>query len=155
MSKLAGLFITDAVANLTDGRAAGLLDVAQDATGGRWVFAQGSGTIAAYDVVAINSSGVAQAATSALAKAAVSLAVAPVAVTSASYAWFQTKGNCVVNVLSTCSSGVALYTSGTAGKLDDTTTSQVNILSIATLADVTAATSTAAVIRGDLNVLMP
>lgn len=146
MPKIAGLFTTDAIANLTDGRSAGLLDRVNDASGNRWIFAQGSGTIAACDVVAISTAGVAQAVTSALAQVANAIAVAPVAVTSGSYCWFQTSGNMSVNVLSTCSAGVALYTSGTAGKLDDTTTSQVKIAGVLIAANATTGpVSTAAV----------
>jgi hypothetical protein len=43
-----------------------------------------------------------------------------------------------VNALSTCSAAVALYTSGTAGSVDDTSTSQVKIGGLVILANVTA-----------------
>ena len=74
------------------------------------------------------------------------IGVAQATLASAEYGWVQVLGVTSVNVLSTCSSGVALYSSGTAGKLDDTTTSQTKIAGVQIVASVTAATATTAIV---------
>jgi hypothetical protein len=64
--------------------------------------------------------------------------VAQTTLASAEYGWFQVLGVTSLQVLSTCSSGVALYTSGTAGKLDDTSASQVKVAGVQLVANATA-----------------
>lgn len=126
-----------------EGKAFGLNDRVETYDGKRWVFVSASTSITAAQVVAINTAGVAQAATSALASATPRIGVVQNDIASGSYGWAQVFGPCSVAVLSTCSTAVALYTSGTAGALDDTSTSQVKIAGITILANVTAAATVA------------
>lgn len=130
MPNLAGLNPTESYASLTAGNAAGPGDIIADHLGNRYVFVQASGSIAQYDVVSISSTGIAQAVTKALADTGLPVGVACATLSSASYGWAQIRGTVSVNVLQTCSSSIALYTSATAGKLDDTTTSQTKIAGI-------------------------
>lgn len=145
MTTMIGAKLTEAYTNLTDGASFGLGDRYVDKNGNEYVFVQASGAVAQYDAVHINSANVAQALTKALGDTGLSVGVAVATLSSASYGWAQIKGLGTVNVLQTCSSSTALYTSGTAGKLDDTTTSQVKIAGVVILANVTAATATACV----------
>ena len=133
-------------ADLTQGRGFSVGDEVADGSGNVFRFVQASGTVAQFDVVAIDSAGVAQAITKALADTGPMVGVAQAALSSAEYGWAQVIGVTSINVLSTCSAGIALYTSGTAGKLDDTTTSQTKIAGVQIVANVTAATSTAAIL---------
>ena len=133
-------------ADITQGRGFAAGDEVQDEAGNIYRFALASGAVAQYDVVALTTANVAQAVTKALADTGPMLGVAQATLASAEYGWVQVLGVTSVNVLSTCSSGIALYTSGTAGKLDDTTTSQTKIAGVQIVASVTAATSTTAVV---------
>lgn len=132
--------------DIAQGRGFSVQDEVADFQGNIYRFAQASGTIAQFDCVAINSAGVAQAITSTLASAGGIVGVAQAALSSGEFGFVQVLGVSSLNVLSTCSAGVALFTSGTAGKLDDTTTSQVKIAGVQILANVTAATATTAII---------
>jgi hypothetical protein len=151
MTVLVGGNFTAAFADLNAGNAAGLGDVAEDYAGNRYVFVQASGAVAQYDAVQIGSTYVAQALTKALADTGLPVGVAMGTLTSASYGWACIKGVTSVNVLQTCSSSTALYTSGTAGKLDDTTTSQDKIAGVVITANntTTATQAIACVIAGN------
>ena len=134
-------------ADITQGRAGFRVgDAVMDDRGDKFRFVQASGTVAQYDVVGVNSAGVAQALTKAIADTGPMIGVAMATLSSGEFGYVQVTGVTTVNVLSTCSAGVALYTSGTAGKLDDTTTSQTKIAGIQIVANVTDATATAAII---------
>jgi hypothetical protein len=123
----------------------GLGDQVNSGDGSKFVFVSASGaSITSYQVVAWNSAGSAAAITSALALAGNRVGVAPYSISSGSHGWVQIAGVVSVNVLSTCSSATALYTTATAGALDDTSTSQVKIAGITILANITAVGSTAA-----------
>lgn len=132
-AKLTEVYSSSELASRGDGFGAG--DYYMDQSGNKYVFVQASGTVSAYDVVAVNSSFVAQAATSALAQAGNTAAVALATLSSGSWGWAQIRGAVSVNVLQTCSSNTALYTTATAGKLDDTSTSQVKVQGITILAN--------------------
>lgn len=127
-----------AAADITNGLGFSVGDEVGDHSGNVFRFVQASGTLAQYDCVAIDSSGVAQAITSALGNAGAMVGVVQAGLSSAEYGWAQVLGITSINVLSTCSAGVALYTSGTAGKLDDTSASQVKIAGAQILANQTA-----------------
>lgn len=145
MTTVAGLNPTESYSSLTGGNAAGPNDIISDHQGNCYIFVQASGSIAQYDVVAISSTGIAQALTKALADTGVGIGVACATLSSASYGWAQIEGVTSVNVLQTCSSSIALYTSGTAGKLDDTTTSQTKIAGLVILSNNTT-TATQAIV---------
>lgn len=146
MTTMIGAKLTEAYTNLTDGASFGLGDRYVDKNGNEYVFVQASGAVAQYDAVHINSANIAQALTKALGDTGLPVGVAVATLSSASYGWAQIKGLGTVNVLQTCSSSTALYTSGTAGKLDDTTTSQVKIAGVVILANQTQSAAAAAVI---------
>lgn len=95
-----------------------------------YVFVSASSAIAANDCVAITNAYAAAPVTKALADAGNKIGVAQIAIASGSYGWVQTRGVGSVNVLASAASGAALYTTATAGKLDDTATSQTLIESL-------------------------
>ena len=128
------------------GNGFGLGDRYVDASGNEYVFVQASGAVAQFDAVHIGSTYVAQALSKALGDTGMPIGVACGTLTSASFGWAQIKGTGTVNVLSTCSASTALFTSGTAGKLDDTTTSQVKVAGIVLNANATTAAAAACVI---------
>ena len=140
--------------NAESGAIPGLGDRFEDHNGNRYVFISASTSVTSYQVVAITSDFRGQPATSALASAAAYVGVAQNNISAGSYGWVQTRGNMTVNALSTCSTAVALYTSGTAGSVDDTSTSQVKIAPLVINANITAATSTAAFAATDLFVAL-
>ena len=47
--------------------------------------------------------------------------------TSGEYAWVQLNGVCTINVLASAAANVILYSSATAGSLDDTATSHTRV----------------------------
>ncbi len=116
----------------------------------RFVFVSASTSVTSYQVVAIDSSHYVQPATSALASAASRLGVAQNSISAGSWGWVQTRGLMTVNALSTCSASAALYTSGTAGSVDDTSTSQVKIAGLVITGNITAAASTTAIAAVDM-----
>jgi hypothetical protein len=128
----------------------GLGDAVETADNKRFVFISASTSVTSYQVVAIASDFTVQPATSALASAASRLGVAQNNISAGSWGWVQTRGNMTVRALSTCSAAVALYTSGTAGSVDDTSASQVKIGGLVILANITDAASTNAVAATEL-----
>jgi hypothetical protein len=124
-------------------------DIVETHDNRKFVFVSASTSVTSYQVVAIDSAWAAQPATSALASAG-RLGVAQNNISAGSWGWVQVRGNLTVNALSTCSAAVALYTSGTAGSVDDTSTSQVKIAGLVTIANITALASTAAVATVEL-----
>lgn len=123
----------------------GLGDRYVDATGNAYVFVSASTSITSYMACAVTSSFWAAPITTALASANPAVGVAGVnGISSGSWGWVQTRGNMTVQVLSTASASSWLYTTGTAGSLDDTSTSQVKITGITLNANATAVGSYAA-----------
>jgi hypothetical protein len=116
-----------------------------------WVYVQASSAVAVNDCVALTTTaaGVVQAApvTKALADDGAPLAVAPVAIPSGSYAWVARRfgSGISVNVLANCVADVPLYTTATAGKLDDDATSQTLVRGIRITTTTTPAAAVAAV----------
>lgn len=124
---------------LQQGKGFGLLDSAEDHSGRAYRYALSTDTIAQYDCAIVDSSGYARAITSTLAQGGGIIGIAQGTMSSGYYGWVQVRGATTVNCLSTCSSNVALYTSGTAGKLDDASASQVKLAGVEILANITAA----------------
>lgn len=137
--------VDEVYSSITAGNTPGVGDVYVDHNNNRYIFVLASGTVAQYDVVAIDSNNVAQAITKALADGGPDIGVARQGMSSGSYGWAQVRGAVSVNVLATCSSSIALYTSATAGKLDDTTTSQTKIAGVTILSNNTTTTTQAIV----------
>lgn len=109
--------------------------------GSIWVYVHASAAIAQYDCVAIDENFEATPMTDTLADAGHQVGFAQVAFDDNDFGWVCRSGaNITVNVLASCAADVQLYTSGTPGKLDDTSASQ-NLIRGVVL--VTAATNTA------------
>lgn len=118
--------------------------------GGEAMYVKAGSTIAAGDVLLISSAGSAVPITTALADKGGTtpyqyIGVAHVAITTASYGWACTGGipTAGISVLASCVRGSPLYTTATAGALDDTDTSAHLISGIQTTATATGAAVTA------------
>lgn len=96
--------------------------------GTEWVYVQASGAITQYDCVAIDESFQAAAMTKALADAGHQVGFAQVAFADNDYGWVAIRGADIGCRLKTaCAADVALYTTASAGMLDDTSASQTLI----------------------------
>jgi len=119
-----------------EGKAHGLLDVTETHDGKRYIFVQANGAIAQYDAVGIDEAGQAAPLTKAMADDNWKIGIAQVAFDDDDYGWVQIYGPTTVNVLANCAADAALYTSGTAGSLDDDNTSQTLVRGITATAAV-------------------
>lgn len=95
--------------------------------GSEWLYCVTGGAVAQYDCVAVTEAMSAVPITKALADTGEIVGVAPVAIASGSYAWIQTSGVCTLNVLASCAADAKIYTSATAGSLDDASSSQTQV----------------------------
>lgn len=96
--------------------------------GTEWTYVQASGAIAQFDVVGIDENFQAAAITKAIADDGWGVGAAQVAFADNEYGWVARRGSDIgINVLVSCAADVPLYTTATAGKLDDTSTSQTKI----------------------------
>jgi len=118
--------------------------------GGEAMYVKAGSTIAAGDVLLISSAGSAVPITTALCDKGGTtpqqyIGVAHVAITSGSYGWACTAGipTAGISVLASCVRGSPLYTTSTAGALDDTYSSSHLISGIQTTATATGAAVTA------------
>jgi hypothetical protein len=110
--------------------------------GTEWIFVQANGAITQFDAVGIDENYQAAALTKAMADDGWGVGFAQVAFSDNEYGWVATKGTDIgCNLLINCAADVALYTTGTAGKLDDTSTSQTKIDGVVSVSTITAATS--------------
>jgi len=122
--------------------------------GGEAMYIKASSAIAAGDALLISGAGAAAPITTALTDAGTTTAhqyigVAHVAIDSGSYGWACTKGipTAGINVAASCVRGSPLYTTSTAGQLDDTSSSSHLISGI----EITATATGAAVTAGFLS----
>lgn len=93
-----------------------------------WVYVQASGAITQYDAVGIDENYQAAALTKAIADAGHQIGFAQVAFADNDYGWVACKGsNISVRVAVSCAADVALYTTATAGVVDDTSASQTKL----------------------------
>ena len=92
-----------------------------------WLYVTAGSAVAQYDVVAVTEAYSAVPITKALVDSGELIAVAPEAITSGEYAWVQLNGICTINVLASAAADVILYSSATAGSLDDTATSHTRV----------------------------
>lgn len=111
--------------------------------GQEYVFVQAGEAITQYMYVCIDEDFQAVKGTKALVDAGHQVAFAQVAFSDNDFGWVATRGaNLTGRVLGSCVADVALYTSGTAGVLDDSSTSQTKVDGVVLIA--TNATATAA-----------
>lgn len=108
---------------LKQGKAFGLGDRYIDASGNEFVFVLASGVITVYDTVWINSAYTAAAITPALAVTPGAVGFAQTAFADGEYGFVMTRGVPTIRVGASCNANVPLYTSDTAGVLDDSTLS--------------------------------
>lgn len=125
--QLIGTNLDFTVTSTVEGRDFGLRERSGDDSGNCYIYAVAGAAIGQYDVVAIDEAGTAQLMTKALADAGHTLAAAQIAVGNGEYAWFQTSGVMRVNGLASCAADVPLYTTATAGSVDDLATSQTKV----------------------------
>ncbi len=124
--------------------------VVKTSDGGEAVYVQATSTIAQYDaVIIINTSsatgGVPVTTTNALTSQR--LAFAQSAIASASYGWVQTAGNAIrVKTLIACQPAVPLFTTATAGSLDDTVVTAGYCLGVVLMSSATSASAPPAVV---------
>lgn len=109
----------------TPSQAIGTRMVANDAS--EWLYITAGSAVAQYDVVAITEAYSGVPITKALVDSGELVAIAPEAISSGEYAWVQLNGVCTMNVLASCAADVILYSSATAGSLDDASTSQTRV----------------------------
>lgn len=136
MAFLIGVNPSATVSDLDEGKGHALLTVTETNDGKRWIYVQANGTISQYDAVGIDEDGQAAPLTKAMADDNWKIGVAQVAFADDEYGWVQIYGNTTVNVLANCGADTALYTSGTAGSLDDDDTDQTLVRGITLTAGV-------------------
>lgn len=96
--------------------------------GSEWVYVQASGAITQYNYVCIDENFQAVAGTKALVDVGHTIGFAQAAFEDDEYGWVALKGTNISALLAaSCAPDVALYTSSTAGVLDDSSTSQTKI----------------------------
>jgi hypothetical protein len=101
-----------------------------------------SGTITQFMALGISEAFTAAALTKAMADDGYHVGFAQSAFTDAYYGWVAVKGSDIGCLLkASCAADSALYTTGTAGYLDDASTSQTKIDGVVAVTTVTAATS--------------
>lgn len=112
--------------------------------GGEAMYVHASGAIAINDFVGIDENFEAAPLTKAMADDGWFIGcAADVAIGDNAFGWVRTKGtNFSGNVLINCAADVPLYTTGTAGKLDDSSTSQTQVAGLVAVTAVTAAAAT-------------
>lgn len=109
-----------------------------------YTYVKASAAIAQYDWVGIDEDFQAAPLTKAMADDGWFVGVAQVAFASADYGWVATQGaNLTGKTLASCAADVALYTSATAGALDDTSASQTKIDGVVRVTATTTATAAA------------
>lgn len=106
-------------------------DTVAGSEGSLWQFVKASAAITAYDCVAIDENGDARPMTKALADTQPRVGFAQNAIASGHYGWVALYGqNLRVRVNLSCAADTNLYTTGTAGILDDTSTTQTLIAGV-------------------------
>lgn len=124
MGQVVGANIAKTFTLLTDGRAFGLGDRSgPDHNGNSWIFVKAGGTLAIGDTVWVDSDYLATAITPALAVTPGLVGFAQIAFATNDYGWVITNGKPTITTLASCAKNVSLYTSDTAGALDDSTLS--------------------------------
>jgi len=92
-----------------------------------WLYVTAGSAIAQYDVVSTDEAYSGIPATKAAIDDGHIIGVAPAAISSGEYGWVQLTGVVTMNVLASAAADVTLYSSATAGSLDDTSTSQTAV----------------------------
>lgn len=117
------------VANLTDGRSFGLGDRTEDHLGRTYVYVQAAEAISAGMAVGVDEAYQASKLTTTLMGDGYIIGVAQIAFADNDYGFVAIGGanGLVVNVAASCAADTPLYTSATAGVLDDSTSVGVKV----------------------------
>jgi acetylglutamate kinase len=128
-----GIDLTATPANANPGEVLGVKVSTEDA--GTFMYVHASGAITQYDAVGIDENYEAAALTKAIADDGHMIGFAQVAFDDNDYGWVCVNGsNINVRVAASCAADVSLYTTSTAGVLDDTSASQTKIQGITAVA---------------------
>ena len=112
--------------------------------GKEYVFVQANSAVAAFNIAALDSeTGVITALQTSTSAASEELAVPQFAFASGDYGWALVRGAGKVKVLGACAKSVTLYSTTTAGSLDDATASNYEVRGIQILSTNPSATATA------------
>lgn len=112
--------------------------------GKNYVFVQANSAVAAYNIASLDSAtGVITALQTSTSAASEELCVPQFAFASGDYGWAQVRGAGKLKVLGACAKSVTLYSTSTAGSLDDATASNYEIRGIQILSTNPSATATA------------
>lgn len=145
-SGIIGVSLTTTTAGTTTDGADAKFTLGQRASGSdntEWVYVQASGAITQYDAVGIDENFQAAALTTAIADDGWQIGFAQVAFADNEFGWVCSRGaNISARVAASCAADVALYTTATAGVLDDASTSQTKIDGVVAVTAVTAAAAT-------------
>lgn len=123
-SNIIGLNLTNTTPDATAAYTLGTRTL--DTTGGEWMYVKSGTAITGYDTLWIDQTFLASSITPALAVTAGDVGFVNSALscsTSGQYFWAMTRGNPTLRVLTACQPAVPLYTTDTAGVLDDATAS--------------------------------
>lgn len=114
-SNVAGVALgsTDTTAQFATGTVVNLND------GGQAVYVQAASSVAQYDAVAVLSNNTVVPVTTTNSASSKRVGFAQTSIASGSYGWVQTGGVPVVKLAASCLPNVPLYTTATAGTLDD------------------------------------
>jgi hypothetical protein len=101
--------------------------------------------VAAFNAVGINEDGDASNLTTTLAATVKKVGVAQISIAVSCYGWIQRTGKLNVNVAANCNDFVALFTTATAGVLDDATISECLVLGLNTYSSTVTASNVSAI----------
>lgn len=112
--------------------------------GQAYMYVLANEAVAQYLTVGIDENYSASLITKTIADAGWNVGFAQTAIASGSYGWVAIRGSDITaKVLTDCAADVALYTTGTAGYLDDASSGQTKINGVVGVTTATSATSTA------------
>lgn len=136
-SAVLGVDLTDTPSANDKGHSLGQRVTGSDNT--EWVFVQANGAITQYDTVGIDEDFQAAALTKAMADDGWQIGFAQVAFADNDYGWVAVRGtNIRARGAAACAADVPLYTTSTAGVLDDTSASQTKIEGVVFIATTSA-----------------
>ena len=141
MSTLIGVDLANPVSSLEEGKGFGLGDLHTDHRGYKYVYGQAASAITQYSYVCIDEAGAALNGTKTLVDAGYQVAVAPATFAANEYGWFQISGVTSITTAGSVAADTSIYTSATAGAVDDSSTSQTQLAGIVLTTATTGAAS--------------
>ena len=110
--------------------------------GGQAMYVKAStSALSTYAAVAIGVNGIATMLLSSNAEANIRVGFAQTSIGTSAYGWVQTGGNPLVNLAANCDDGVPLFTTSTAGVLDDATVSAGYVMGLTSQRTISNATA--------------